>query len=98
MESCYNCIRYCRISAIKKSIQEETKGGKKMPIYEYFCKTCNRKFEVLVLNSKERIECPACQSEDVEKLFSTFCSLGGSDKSNKTQGSNTTCPGGICNL
>ena len=31
-----------------------------MPIYEYICKDCEKPFEKLVFNSKEKITCPTC--------------------------------------
>jgi putative FmdB family regulatory protein len=31
-----------------------------MPIYEYICKDCERAFEKLVFNTKEKISCPHC--------------------------------------
>ena len=39
-----------------------------MPIYEYVCKRCNHRFEVLTAfwNGK----CPNCQSTEVERRFS----------------------------
>jgi len=51
----------------------------KMPIYEYFCKKCNKKFEALIMGD-EKPECPECKSEDVEKLMSAcgFVSKGAS--------------------
>jgi putative FmdB family regulatory protein len=42
-----------------------------MPLYEYECLTCGHRFEVLVFG-KVRQVCPNCQSEDLEKAFSTF--------------------------
>ncbi|RLA96151.1 MAG: zinc ribbon domain-containing protein [Deltaproteobacteria bacterium] len=50
-----------------------------MPLYEYRCKRCDEVFEVLQLRSKEeeRVRCPRCGSEEVERLLSA-CSLGGS--------------------
>lgn len=45
-----------------------------MPIYEYSCKECGQKFELLV--SSERVadsqHCPHCASDRLERLFSTF--------------------------
>jgi putative FmdB family regulatory protein len=45
-----------------------------VPLYEYRCATCGRRFEVLqrVGQSSEGIACPECGRADVEKEFSTF--------------------------
>lgn len=42
-----------------------------MPIYEYRCRRCSREFELLVLTSTV-VECPACQSNDLDRLLSGF--------------------------
>ncbi|MCJ7745690.1 MAG: zinc ribbon domain-containing protein [Actinobacteria bacterium] len=42
-----------------------------MPIFEYKCKECGNRFEVLV-RGKERVSCPECSSRKLSKLFSTF--------------------------
>ncbi len=51
-----------------------------MPIYEFSCNTCGRRFSKLILVSqdKEEIRCPHCGSADVKRLFSPFGSLGSS--------------------
>ena len=42
-----------------------------MPIYEYECRGCHEEFELLVL--KDTVPaCPACQSQDLERLLSGF--------------------------
>jgi len=43
-----------------------------MPIFEYACKDCDHKFEKLVLSSDDHTFCDNCNSEKLEKLFSTF--------------------------
>jgi len=40
-----------------------------MPIYEYECRECQNRFELLVLGS-DTLECPACQATDLERLMS----------------------------
>jgi len=41
-----------------------------MPIYDYACRQCGQKFELLVL--KATVEaCPSCQSQDLERLLSS---------------------------
>lgn len=48
-----------------------------MPIYEYRCEKCGRLFEELVTNSSQKIACPDCDSESVEREFSLFASSAG---------------------
>jgi putative FmdB family regulatory protein len=40
-----------------------------MPMYEYACKKCEHTFETLVFTG-ERVECPECHSERLERLLS----------------------------
>jgi putative FmdB family regulatory protein len=40
-----------------------------MPIFEYHCRGCEHDFELLVLKGTA-IECPKCQSVDLERLLS----------------------------
>lgn len=45
-----------------------------MPIYEFECCKCGKKFERLVLGSDDtNPECPDCRSDDVQKLMSAGC-------------------------
>jgi putative FmdB family regulatory protein len=50
-----------------------------MPLYEYSCRKCSRRFEQLLFG-KEKPACPKCGGADLEKLVSTFAAHGG-DKS-----------------
>ncbi|MEK6647038.1 MAG: zinc ribbon domain-containing protein [Candidatus Firestonebacteria bacterium] len=45
-----------------------------MPVYEFECKKCRNKFEVLLNFSEigKGIKCPKCKSFKVDKLFSIF--------------------------
>jgi putative FmdB family regulatory protein len=47
-----------------------------MPLYEYTCRGCSRRFEVLqrVGAGHEGVACPACGSAEVVKQLSTFAS------------------------
>jgi len=40
-----------------------------MPIYDYRCKDCDKTFELLVRSSSVPV-CPACGSQQLEKLLS----------------------------
>jgi putative FmdB family regulatory protein len=44
-----------------------------MPIYEYQCRACGERFELIAMSPSERpkkVSCPACDSSDVQRLFS----------------------------
>lgn len=45
-----------------------------MPIYEYRCGACQRRFSVLTLRASERPrpKCPRCDSKRAERLMSRF--------------------------
>jgi putative FmdB family regulatory protein len=43
-----------------------------MPVYEYLCGKCERKFELLVRSAEAKVACPGCRSRKVRKLFSVF--------------------------
>lgn len=40
-----------------------------MPLYEYTCQECDHTFETLVF-AGDKVECPECQSDDLERLLS----------------------------
>ena len=44
---------------------------RKMPIYDYKCRSCGHEFELLVLKPA-LAGCPSCQSQDLEQLISGF--------------------------
>jgi putative FmdB family regulatory protein len=43
-----------------------------VPIYEYACPGCGKRFEKLVRRFSEAVSCPACARTDVEKQLSVF--------------------------
>ena len=45
-----------------------------MPIYEYRCRKCRKKFSVLTLRVSERVsaECPECGGRAADRLLSRF--------------------------
>ncbi|MFH1367542.1 MAG: FmdB family zinc ribbon protein [Elusimicrobiota bacterium] len=59
-----------------------------MPIYEFVCKKCKKKFETLLM-AGEKAVCPACGGDDLEKQFSTFAAQGG--KSHSHSGPACSC-------
>jgi len=51
-----------------------------MPIYEYVCKSCQNKFELLrpFSKSQDGAECPRCHKE-ADRILSTCCSMSMSE-------------------
>lgn len=51
-----------------------------MPIYEFQCKECGKRFTVLAsVSERDKVKCPACESKNITQLISA-CSfkVGGS--------------------
>jgi putative FmdB family regulatory protein len=59
-----------------------------MPIYEYHCKQCGKKFEKLVkLSTKtSEIECPRCGAQQAEKTVSLFGTSGSTPSGSQSFG------------
>jgi len=66
---------------------------KTMPMYEYECRSCKERFEVLqkIGESNEELCCPKCSADNPEKIFSAFCS--GNSKGVTPGGSAHSAPG-----
>lgn len=48
-----------------------------MPLFDYICPKCQHKFEALVRNKDEKVECPKCKNEETERqLASPSFSMG----------------------
>ncbi|GEM_PF-768346 len=44
-----------------------------MPLYEYICNECEKRFEILHISSEiAEPECPACHSGNVKRILSRF--------------------------
>lgn len=69
-------------------------GGEFMPIFEYVCEDCGKKFEMLI-RGNETPECPKCSSKKVKKLLSRFNSTS-SGQSSSSGSSCCSCSGGNC--
>lgn len=71
-----------------------------MPIYEFKCKKCSHAFETLVMNSREEIACPKCNSKNVSKEISRVSRYTNSDRIGSLGNSGgkacATCSGGNC--
>lgn len=53
-----------------------------MPIYEYFCLQCRRRFRKLVgmVAGQTAVACPRCGGSEVSRLISRFSRLRGEDE------------------
>ena len=65
-----------------------------MPIYEYTCEKCDKKFEMLVMG-KDRPTCPACGNVKVKRLLSAcgFVSKGSGGETVSTSAGASLCTG-----
>jgi putative FmdB family regulatory protein len=55
-----------------------------MPIYEYACKSCEKRFEKLVksMSSAAGVACPECGSKKTARTMSVFAVASAEQKSN----------------
>ncbi|MFO7444818.1 MAG: zinc ribbon domain-containing protein [Ignavibacteriaceae bacterium] len=67
-----------------------------MPLFEYKCKNCDTKYEVLHKSAvkQEEVACPKCHSTESKKLFSAFSAS--IDNSGGYSGS--SCATGNCEI
>lgn len=65
-----------------------------MPIYEYKCKKCGKKFEEFqsIGASNESLTCPACGEPKPERLLSIFGSSGSSASVDSSGGCSSSGP------
>jgi putative FmdB family regulatory protein len=50
-----------------------------MPIYEYYCPSCEKKFEELVFETRVAVvHCPKCGTNEVNRLISLFATAASS--------------------
>ena len=67
-----------------------------MPLYEYTCRHCGHRFEVLqrVGEGGEQLVCPACGRKGADREFSTFAAAGSASGSSRGFGGGGGCGGG----
>ncbi|MBN1940508.1 MAG: zinc ribbon domain-containing protein [Candidatus Aminicenantes bacterium] len=67
-----------------------------MPLYEFECSQCRKRFEALVrLGREAEVVCSACGSPKIRKVCSSF-GIGGGGSRLKAASSCSTCQGGTC--
>jgi putative regulatory protein, FmdB family len=64
-----------------------------MPVFEYQCNDCNKKYEVYhkSVNKTEEVNCPVCNSGNSKKLLSSF-------SASVSQSHSESCNGGSCGI
>ncbi|MGH9744523.1 MAG: FmdB family zinc ribbon protein [Candidatus Acidiferrales bacterium] len=69
-----------------------------MPIYEYICDDCGANYERIVLNQKQTITCPKCESSKHSIKLSVFAAHGNGAKSSggSSSGPAPSSGGGGC--
>ncbi|MEA1933888.1 MAG: zinc ribbon domain-containing protein [Thermodesulfobacteriota bacterium] len=65
-----------------------------MPLFDFICQACGKKFETLVMG-RDKPVCPECKSGDLKKLMSTFSHKtdGKSSGESSFSGSGSSCAG-----
>ena len=68
-----------------------------MPLYEFACRKCGKRFECLVAVGKEKdVVCDGCGSADVEKMISGFGIGGGSSRIKASSSGCHSCSSKSC--
>ncbi|RJP84089.1 MAG: zinc ribbon domain-containing protein [Desulfobacteraceae bacterium] len=65
-----------------------------MPIYEYICQKCDKKFEALIMG-RDVPRCPDCSASSVKRLMSAcgFVSKGGGGETVSHSAGSSSCAG-----
>ncbi|MBM3295607.1 MAG: zinc ribbon domain-containing protein [Candidatus Aminicenantes bacterium] len=68
-----------------------------MPIYEFCCSACGKKFESLVrLGGEKDVACAFCGARDVRKLLSAFGIGGGASRLKASSSGCSSCASHSC--
>jgi putative FmdB family regulatory protein len=73
-----------------------------MPIFEYICKDCKKRFEALIYGAQQP-QCPLCRSENLDQQLSVFAvraaSAGaGCSSAGECPAATSACRGGHCEM
>jgi len=47
-----------------------------MPIYEYRCLNCNEEFEAIIFSGDDKVSCPHCNRDKLDKLERLMSACG----------------------
>ena len=69
-----------------------------MPIYEYYCQDCGKKFEVMraFKDADAPVACDTCHSQHTSRLLSMFAAQSGGKSVAGGGSSCSSCSGGSC--
>ena len=69
-----------------------------MPVYEYRCGDCDKKFEIFAPQrmNTEGVICNSCHGSNVRKLVSVFASSGGDSDASFSDAAPAPATGGGC--
>jgi len=70
-----------------------------MPIYEYICKDCGARFELLrsIKDADNSVQCSVCKSNQTNRAVSVFYAQSGSQIiAGNSSGGCSGCAGGSC--
>jgi len=69
-----------------------------MPIYEYICEECLKKFELVrsISQADDAAVCASCRSAKTHRIVSKCFSKGDHLSENHSSGSCQSCSGGSC--
>jgi len=69
-----------------------------MPIYEYICRDCQNRFEIIrpMKDADAPIACAECESENVSRCITVFFAQSGGKVVAGTGGGCAGCAGGSC--
>jgi len=58
-----------------------------MPIYEYYCPSCEKRFEELVFETNPAVvHCPECGKDEVNRLISLFATASNTNNTAQMSG------------
>jgi len=62
-----------------------------MPIFDFQCQECGKKFDLMIANAdKAKATCPECHSPNLKQMLSAF-NTGGGSKSTPMPNNCSTC-------
>lgn len=77
--------------------KSDLKPSPRMPLYEFCCQTCRRRFESLVrIGGEADVRCPDCGGAEIRKLLSSFGIGGGAGRTKSSGSGCSSCSSSSC--